>query len=191
MRAKQGKPLRFSLLVPVTSAARKSYAILIQAALHQLGADVEISTVDIASYGAKTQPGKSASDFDAALHSFNTDPSPSGLKQIWGTDGASPDGLNLLLYSNPKVDALFDSLAASFDPAKVKEYTKRALQAVVDDVPAVWLYDQNYMDAVNRRVTVGPIRADGWWNTLGTWSIPADKRIDRDRFGLTPAPAAR
>ena len=191
MRAKAGKPLRFELLIPATSGARNRYGILIQDALQHIGAEVVIVPVDNNTYQDRTVAGDHAGNFEAAIHAFNGDPSPSGLRQIWGTAGISPQGLNLLLYSNPKVDALLDSLSTSFDPAQVKAYTSRALQLVVDDVPAVWLYDQNYVDAVNRRLTVGPIRADGWWYTLPTWSIAPNKRIDRDRFGLTPPPTAR
>lgn len=187
-RAKLGKPLRFDLLVPATSTPRNRYAVLIQEQLRRVGVDVVIKKVDKNTFFSMTVPSDRAADFDAVMHAFNGDPSPSGLKQIWGTAGATPQGLNLLLYSNPKVDALFDSLSASFDPAKVKAYTSRALQLIADDVPAVWLYDQNYVDAVNRRITVGPIRADGWFYTLSTWSIAPDKRIDRDKFGLTPPP---
>jgi peptide/nickel transport system substrate-binding protein len=75
-------------------------------------------------------------------------------------------------------------MSVAFDPAKVKQYASRAYQQIVDDAPAIWLYDLSGVNAVSRRVTVGPIRADGWWRTFGQWSIPPDKRIDRDKIGL-------
>jgi len=39
---------------------------------------------------------------------------------------------------------------------------------------------------VHRRIELRAMRADGWWSELADWSIPRDKRIDRDRIGLTP-----
>jgi hypothetical protein len=66
----------------------------------------------------------------------------------------------------------------------VKAYASRAYQQIIDDVPGIWLYDVAAVHAVNRRIDVGPLRADGWWRTLADWSIPPDKRIDRDRIGL-------
>ena len=87
-------------------------------------------------------------------------------------------------YSNPKVDALLDSSASSFDPAKMKTYASRAFQQIIDDAPAIFLYDMTLTYAVNRRVTVAPLRTDEWWANLADWSIPPDKRIDRDRIGL-------
>ena len=70
--------------------------------------------------------------------------------------------------------------------ATAKAYARRAYQLIADDVPAVWLYGASTLAAVNRRIDTKPFRADGWWEHLADWSIPADKRIDRDRIGLPP-----
>jgi peptide/nickel transport system substrate-binding protein len=185
MRSKFGKPLRFSLMVPGTSVPRHKYAVLIQSQLRGIGAQVDIEQVDNKNYQDRVQPGDKAGDFDAILHGFGGDPSPSAMKQSWSKAGIGKEGQNALHYSNPKVDALIDSLTTSFDPAKVKQYASRAYQQIIDDVPAVWLYDYSSVDGVNRRIDVGLIRPDGWWHTLAEWSIPPDKRIDRDRIPLS------
>ena len=72
----------------------------------------------------------------------------------------------------------------------MKRYASRAFQQIIDDAPAIWLYDVSEIDAVNRRITVGPLRADGWWRTLAQWSIPPDKRIARDSIGLNASPSS-
>jgi ABC-type transport system substrate-binding protein len=95
--------------------------------------------------------------------------------------------LNTVQYANPKVDALLDSATMSFDPAKRRDAGSRAFQAIIDDVPAVFLYDIVLTEAVNRRFNSAPTRADGWAAHLADWSIPADKRIDRDKIGLAPS----
>ncbi len=82
-------------------------------------------------------------------------------------------------------------MSASFDPAKFKQYASRAFQQIVDDAPAIWLYDLTEVDAVNRRINVTRTRADGWWRNLAEWSIAPDKRIDRDRIPLSATPSAR
>jgi peptide/nickel transport system substrate-binding protein len=92
-----------------------------------------------------------------------------------------------LRYSNRRVDALLDSAVATFDPAKAKAYAMHAAQLIIDDAPAVWLYDLTYVEAVNRRITVAPTRPDEWWANLADWSIPPGKRIARDRIGLVAA----
>jgi peptide/nickel transport system substrate-binding protein len=188
MRSKHGTHMRFNLMYPAPSASRHSYAVFIQEQLRRLGVQVELDGVDSQVFTEAIQPGKTAGNFDAILHGFSTDPSPVGMRQNWGTVGIGPQGQNFLRYSNPKVDGLIDSVASSFDPAKVKQYASRAFQQIIDDAPAVWLYDVSEVDAVNRRITVGPLRADGWWRTLAQWSIPPDKRIARDSIGLTSTP---
>jgi peptide/nickel transport system substrate-binding protein len=191
MRAKHGTPLKFSLLMPATSATRHKYSQLLQEQYRRLGAKLVIDAVDLKTYTDRTQPGSKAGDFDMAIQAFATDPSPSGMRQNWGTAGIGPQGQNFLRYSNPKTDALIDSISASFDPAMVKQYAKRAFQQIADDAPAIWLYDITEVDAVNRRINVTKTRADGWWHTLAEWSIAPDKRIDRDRIPLGATPPAR
>lgn len=182
MRARGGVPLRFSLLTPSTSVYRHRYAILLQAAFKQIGVQVDVDEADYPVVGGKTMSG----DFDAVLWTFNMDPSPSGIRQVWGTAGIT-NGLNALHYSNKTVDAALDSAASSRDPAQTKRFASRAFQQIIDDVPAIFLYDVTLVYAANRRITLGPTRTDEWWANLADWSIPADKRIDRDRIGLTTA----
>ena len=184
MRSKGGRPLRFSIMTPTTSAPRKAYALLIQDQLKRYaGATVDIDVVDANAYTPRAQSGK----FDAIMIGYGADPSPAGAKQNWSTGGIGPQGQNWLRYSNPRVDALFDSVASSFDPARTKAYASRAYRQIVEDAPAIWLYDFVNVDAVHRRITLAPMRADEWWANIADWSIPPDKRIDRDRIGLSAA----
>ena len=191
MRSKNGRPLRFSMLTLSTSVPRMKYAVLLQEAFRRLGVRADIERMDGKAFQARVVPeGNHAGDFDAMLNAFQPDPSVSGAKQNWATEGIGPDGQNWLFYSNKTVDAALDSSIASFDPAKAKAYASRAFQQVIDDVPAIWLYDVIYVAGVNRRLEIPPLRSEGWHVNLADWSIPPAKRIDRDRIGLAP-PAKR
>jgi len=183
VRAKSGQPLRFSLLVPTSSLFRMRYAVLLQEQLRRIGAQVDVDQLDPNAMDARQK----AYDFDAILGGFQTDPSPGGAKQNWSTAGIGPAGQNTLRYSNPIVDALLDSATSAFAPAQMKGYVSRAYQAIIDDAPAIWLYDFVVFPAVHRRLVTAPLRADEWWANLADWYIPQDKRIDRDRIGLTTA----
>ena len=185
MRSKNGRPLRFSILVTSTSVPRMKYAVLLQEAFRRLGARADLEQVDNRAFFARVIPeGKNSGKFDAMLNAFQPDPSVSGAKQNWATVGIGPDGQNWMLYSNATVDAALDSAVASFDPAKAKAYAKRAFQQIADDAPAIWLYDVVYVSGVNRRLELPPPRVDGWHLNLADWSIPPDKRIERDRIGV-------
>lgn len=182
LRTKNGQPLRFSLLVPTSSLFRVRYAVLLQEQLRRIGAQVDVDQLEPNTMGARQQ----AYDFDAIMGGFQTDPSPGGAKQNWSTAGIGPAGQNTLRYSNRAVDALLDSATSAFDPAQMKRYASRAYQTIIDDAPAIWLYDFVVFPAVNRRFVTAPLRSDEWWANLADWYIPPDKRIDRDRIGLTP-----
>ncbi len=180
IRTKNGQKLQFLLETPATSLFRRRYAVLIQEALRKLGIQVDIDVPDAPTFQAKTNAG----DYDLMLASYGMGPSASDLKQNWTTAAIGAGGLNGLGYSNPKVDALLDTATTAFDPAKAKSAASRAYQTIIDDVPAVFLYDVVQVESVNRRIETKPFRSDGWWVNLADWSIPADKRIDRDRIGL-------
>jgi len=186
VRAKAGRPLRFSLMYPTSSINRGRYAVLLQQQFRQVGAQVDLEPLEPR---AAFFPRMFAGDYDAAIHTYNADPGLSAAKQAWSTAGIGADGQNYGAYSNPIVDRLLDSATTTFDFAKSKSYMSRAYQQIVDDAPSIWLYDNYNVAGVHRRIEITPLRADGWWSGLADWSIPRDKRIDRDRIGLTqPAP---
>jgi peptide/nickel transport system substrate-binding protein len=183
VRSKNGRPLRFSLMYPTSSVARSRYAVLIQQQLRNVGAQVDLEALEPRS---AFFPRLFAGDFDAAMNTYNTDPGFSGARQSWSTAGIGENGQNYGRYSNPIVDKLLDSALATFDLEKAKAYSSRAYRQIMDDAPSIWLYDNYNIAGVHRRIELAPMRADGWWSGLAEWSIPRDKRIDRDRIGLTP-----
>lgn len=183
VRRKGGRPFAVTLLVPTSSSVRMNYAVLIQEALRRVGILVRIDAVPFPVFIDQQTKGA----FDLELPGFSTDPSAAGAAQNWGTAGVPPAGFNYGAYSDPRFDALLDSATASFDPAKAKAYASRAYQVVVDDAPAVWLYDVVSVGLISTRYRVTAFRPDGWWEHLADWTIPAADRIDRDRIGLAAA----
>jgi ABC-type transport system substrate-binding protein len=153
-----------------------------QAQLKQVGVQADVEPGDNQLVGSRVQSG----DFDAVLWTFNTDPSPTGVKQNWSTEGIT-SGMNFLRYSNRGVDAELDSAGLAFDATGMKRHASRAFQRIIDDVPAIFLYDVTLVYAANRRIETAPMRVDEWWANLADWTVPPAKRIDRDRIGLTPA----
>jgi peptide/nickel transport system substrate-binding protein len=183
MRARNGRPLAFTLIYPTSSRPRQRYAVLIQEQLKNVGVRVDVSGLEFPAYLAR----QNARNFDAALVSISTDPNLGGARQYWGTSGITAGGQNFVSYSNPRFDALLDSAINSFDFARRRDLSHRAFQTLVDDAPAVWLYDVLSMNGMHRRIRPVDLRADGWWAGLAEWTIPDAERIDRDRIGLRAA----
>jgi peptide/nickel transport system substrate-binding protein len=180
MRRRGNQPLRFTTLVFAGSALRSRYAVMLQEQFRRMGIQMETDPQTTAFVSRQ-----SAGDWDAVTASFALDPSVGGIRQAWATSGIGQ--FNNIGYSNPTVDALLDSAASTGDASAARRQAKRALEIVAADAPAIWLFDVLTLAAVHRRIETKPFRGDGWWVHLDKWSIPADKRIDRDRIGLTPA----
>ena len=184
IRAKNGRRLEFSMTTPNSSAPRKQYAILMQDAFRRVGAAAKVDEGDIASFMMK----QSNRAFDTEFNVWNTDPSVSGFKQNWSTAGMGKDGSNFTAYSNPAVDALLDSAVVSFDPARTRSYARRAFELMIEDAPAIWLYELPTRAGLHRRIRVANLRADGYWASMGEWWIPSNERNARDRIGLRSTP---
>ncbi len=183
IRQKQGRRLAFRLFVPTSSRARMTYAQMLHQQFRGVGADVTVRPVDFPTFEAHQK----SRDFDAVMLGLSTDPSPSGARQTWHSAGATKTGVNYVSYMNPRFDALLDSAIASFDPAATKSYARRAYQVLVDDAPAIWLYDVLTMAGLHQRFRTTGLRADGYWAGLADWHVPESERIARDRVGLAQA----
>jgi peptide/nickel transport system substrate-binding protein len=81
-----------------------------------------------------------------------------------------------------------DSALMQMDPAREKAYFRKAYEIIINDVPAVFLYEPRLTAGSHKRVRQTGMRPDAWWAGLADWWIPANERIDRDRIGLR-APA--
>jgi len=182
VRAKGGRPLSFGILVPTSSRPRMRYAVLIQEQLKSIGVNASIESADIATFSTRLPAG----DFDAVLNGIGTDPTRSAVRGDWSTAAVPPTGKNYVRYSNRAFDALLDSAGNTFDPAQRDRHFHRAMQTIVDDAPAVWLYDVLSFAAAHKRIRPEGMRADAWWANLGDWWIPENERIERDRIGLRP-----
>ncbi len=167
VRAKGGHRLAFSVLVPGTSKPRQLIAPLIQAQWKQIGVALDITVLDPASLG----PMLGKHTFDAFAGSFQVSPSPSGLRATWARLAPPGSGYNPGRYFNPTVAAQVDSGIAASRLADAKQHFHTALDAIISDAPAVWLYESPNLVALGTQVRTPPLRADAWWANLEQWSF--------------------
>jgi peptide/nickel transport system substrate-binding protein len=168
VRHKNGIPLHFSLLVPGTSTQRQQMAVLLQDMFKRVGARMDIEHVDFPTMGNRMEKH----DFDAAFEGMTIDPTPSGIRQEWSTSAARAGGTsNTGYYSNPVFDALIDSAVAASDARLAIAQYRRAYATLIDDAPAIWLYEGTTIAGMGTNVHPAHMRADMWWVSLADWSI--------------------
>lgn len=176
IRTRDGQPLAFTLIVPTSSNPRQSFAVLIQEQLRIAGVKVDIERLDGNTLVDRIQ--KHA--FEAAMGGLAATPAPSGVKQTWTGAAARDGGLNYGRYENAAFDAQVDSAISAGAQASAKSHYRAAYQIIVDDAPAIWLYEPPTLDGASARLQLGTLRPDAWWMGIPSWSIAPGKRLPRD-----------
>lgn len=188
MRARNGRPLEFTLSVPNSSKVRVQMAVLLQEQLRQAGVKVDVEQINFPVLMEKER--KRA--FDAAIGTWSTQPSPGAVLGSWGIGGSrATSGNNYGSYENPAFDAYVDTALSAFDPAKRKALFTKAYETIIQDAPAIWLAEPIQMVAYHSRLQLAPMRPDAWWIHIPEWWIPADKRIPRDNAPPSATPPAQ
>jgi peptide/nickel transport system substrate-binding protein len=177
LRERAGRPLRFSLLVPASSRPRQAAAVLLQAQFRRIGAEVSIEQADFNAFLDRAERGA----FDALMGGVRTNPSPRGVREMWGTPGPGRGAQNWGKWSNSVFDAHVDSALAATSVADVRAHFRVAYQAAIDDAPAIWLYEPRLFAGVHRRLSVGTLRPDAWWAGIASWVVDPAQRLPRDR----------
>jgi len=163
IRERAGRPLVLRLIVPNTSAIRRSMSLLIQQQLRQVGVGVELVQMDFPTWSERRKAGSFDMDFSASLQ----DPSPSGLVQSWSCNGSS----NVAKYCDPAVDSLLDRAILARNDAR--SIWHEVLRRIEDDAPAAFLYAQTYAFVVNRRFRDVAIRPESSWSAVWRWKVGA------------------
>jgi peptide/nickel transport system substrate-binding protein len=180
-RARNGRKLAFTILVPGLSANRQRMGVLLQEQLRRMGVHVNTDRMDNSAQNAREVSG----DFDASLDSWTLGANPDGTRDAWTSIGIGKNGVNYGAYSNPRFDALLDSALFS-DAAHARDKFTAAYQIINDDAPAVWLYEPKKVLGIHRRFRISDrTRPDAWWFSLADWYVPPTERILRDRLPLS------
>ncbi|GJG86286.1 ABC transporter substrate-binding protein [Gemmatimonadetes bacterium T265] len=180
VRTRGGRRLSFTLLAPSTSQPRVRYAVLIQEQLRRVGVEVHIEPLESVAYTTRLRDRQ----FDAAVDARIMEPSARELREDWGTASAdAPRGTNSGGYANPAFDAAVDRALAAPTREAAAPWFHRAYQTIVDDAPAVWLFEPRPTLAIARRLRVTDVRPDAWWAGMARWSVAPGAEIARDRAG--------
>lgn len=171
MRARGNTPLAFQLMVPSSSTTRNRIAVLLQEQWRQIGADVKIDAIEVNSFGERMENRK----FDALLNAWHIDPTPSSVREEWASSEVKNGGYNETFYQSPAFDAVIDSAVREMNPSRSVALYRRAYRILVEDAPAMWIYELRNVHGASKRIKPVGIRPDAWWANLADWSVTARK----------------
>jgi peptide/nickel transport system substrate-binding protein len=172
-RAKGGRPLAFTMSVAATNKARPRFAELLQQSFARIGVKSSIELLDGRAMGTRVGEHK----FDAALFSWRSTPSPSGSRQTWGIRSWKPGSpFNAGGFADAAFNAHIDTALSERSANAARPHFSAAYQAAIDAAPAIWLYEPMNVAAVNKRVVVGTLPPDAWWQSIRNWDVTGPAR---------------
>jgi peptide/nickel transport system substrate-binding protein len=178
IREKNGRPLRVSVEFNTTDQNRRDALVAMQGTLRQAGVDLQLSPYESTTWVQRLR----ARDFTGSYWGWGWGPGVVGPNavSIWSSRSIPPGGANFAGYSNPRLDAMLDSVVVEGDPARARGLWTRIEQTVVDDAVYFPIYLDPEYYAASSRIAGVKMRGMEWWEDVPYWYIPQDKRIARD-----------
>jgi peptide/nickel transport system substrate-binding protein len=166
VRDKDGRALRFPLLVSAGNTRRAAVATLLQANLHDVGVDMQIEEAEAAALSQRVRERR----FDAVLTgigaSLFVDPT-----NAW-TPGGS---MNLAGYDNPSVTALTAAGLRERDPARSNTTWQQLQATIYDDQPFTFLYWMDEIVGLSDRFNDTRIDILSPYHDLHRWWVPPER----------------
>jgi peptide/nickel transport system substrate-binding protein len=179
IREKNGQPLRIVVEVASADQMRKDMLIFMQQQLRQAGIDLSISEMERASWVERLR----GRQFTASFWGWGWGPGVMGpnAEMLFHSRSIPPNGANFAGYSNPRADALIDSILVENDTTRARGMWKQLEQQVIDDAVYAPIFLDPEFYAVNQRFANVKFRGPEWWEDAIYWSIPENRRLPRDR----------
>ena len=146
-KKKTTKILEFSISTGNASELVKS-AEMIKEDLAALGMKVDIKTFEIGNLNQSViRPRKYDALFFGQIINKESD-----LNAFWHSSQRKDPGLNVAMYTNPKVDKILEDAFVTLDEkARIKKYAQFE-DEIKKDMPAIFLYSPNFIYVVSRNL---------------------------------------
>jgi peptide/nickel transport system substrate-binding protein len=167
-----GQQLTLKLIYgPNTSKVRELMAVYIQDNLSQIGINVEIQSMEWASFldaiHTDTPP-----DWDMFIGGWSSTIEPHIMYTIWAAENI-PD-LNSVGYDNPETEALFKEAGQNCEIDFRKEKYGEIQRIIAEDAPYVFLWYSKTWSGQNKRIAgIDPKPVGIGWN-FNDWYILED-----------------
>ena len=172
---KDGQPFKFELMTNRGNDERKKVAEIVQAALQELGVQVEIRVIEWAAL-LKEYIKRPERRFDAIVLGWGVGLDPDQYN-IWHSSKTGADELNFISYANPEVDRLLEQGRSSCHQEERTKHYRRLQEVLAEDQPIIFLYFRDALPVVSSRVKrIVPAPAGIRYN-FTEWFVP--KQLQR------------
>jgi peptide/nickel transport system substrate-binding protein len=138
--------LQFTLIT-VNQPQLFKVANLLKDYWQKVGATVEVKAVEISELKSIIKER----NYDALLYGQVLGSLPD-LYPFWHSSQKNDPGLNLSQYENKNADTLLKEARETLDEEKKKENYEKLQDIIIDDAPALFLYNPNYLYWVSEKV---------------------------------------
>ena len=168
---KDGKELRFTILLNKGDNIKEKTIRLIQEQLLDIGVKLDIELIDLAIL-TKMLLQK---DFESAFIEFASINDPDINYQLWHSSQIT-EGFNMFSYKNQEVDELLDKGRTTFDREKRREYYKDFQKEMLDDPPGIFLFWTEYLIGIHERFKDVKVDWRGTFANITEWYVPEGKQ---------------
>ncbi|KAA0075118.1 ABC transporter substrate-binding protein [Tardiphaga sp. P9-11] len=165
-----GKRVTLRYLISPVSEANTRAAEFLRQSLGRVGIDLQLQTTDIAGWAQKFADW----DYDMTANLVYQFGDPAlGVARTYITSNIKKGILfsNTAGYSNPEVDRLFEEAAVATSDDKRQELYSQVQRILVEDVPVVWTFEQDYPNFIDKRLKNVLSTAIGAHETFGSVSF--------------------
>ena len=168
---KDGKELRFAILLNKGDNIKEKTIRLIQEQLLDIGVKLDIELIDLAIL-TKMLLQK---DFESALIEFASINDPDINYQLWHSSQTS-NGFNIFSYKNQRVDEMLDKGRITFDKEKRKRYYDDFQKEMLEDPPGIFLFWTEYLVGINERFNGVKVDWRGTFANITEWHVSEGKQ---------------
>ncbi len=170
-RARDGKPLAFTLITQAGFAIRENIGQAIQKQFREVGVNAQVKLIDGTSISTYWFSG----DFDAMLHWWQSGADPE-ITLFFAADRTPPAGRNINYLKDDSLTRILYASDRTVDQATRRELLSQAQKRVAELVPELVLYNTAKIDAVPvamRNFKGNPTNAGPFWN-VHEWDLSGD-----------------
>lgn len=167
IREKDGRPLSFELMYTGGVALYEQLVPYMQEAWAEIGVDMVPNPVD---FGTVLIPAITENfDYEIALLGFSWD--ITGDQSAMFSTDQYLNGFNMMRYSNPQVDELFEEAKREFDPERRRELLIEASNIVNNEIPVgILIFSEARVGYLERVQNYHPNGyGDYLWNLTSLW----------------------